>query len=422
MDDSIASLPELDALEERDRALANELVAGTLKRRGSVDAVLSQLTKAPLKSTRPAVLEVLRLTAFQLLFLDRVPAYAAVDDAVAMAGESSAAARGFANAVLRTVAAEGRERFAALAAGDDNASWGVRFSVPRWIVALLRSELGDAAAAAMLEAALAAPERCLRVNTLRGDMAAARSALHDAGFETRGVPGLPAGLLYDGPALERSAPFRGGLVTPQSRGSQVAGMVAAGQAGAGAAVLDVCAAPGTKTAQLAAAVPGARLTAVDVDEARLRALRANLVRLGASAEPVLADGTALPASFEGAYDAVLLDAPCTGLGTLGSRPDLRWRRRVGDVARLAALQRELLATAARCVRPGGTLAYSVCTVPRAETVDIVDGLLRRGGWEAEDLGAAWPAFAHNAAGGYLLVLPPGGGSAAFFIARLRRAG
>ncbi len=121
MDDSIASLPELDVLEDRDRALANELVTGTLKRRGSVDAVLSQLTKAPLKSTRPAVLEVLRLTAFQLLFLDRVPAYAAVDDAVVMAGESSAAARGFANAVLRTVAAEGRERFAALAAGDDNA-------------------------------------------------------------------------------------------------------------------------------------------------------------------------------------------------------------------------------------------------------------------------------------------------------------
>jgi 16S rRNA (cytosine967-C5)-methyltransferase len=420
MDDPISSLPELDGLDERDRALAHELVIGTLKRRGSVDAVLAQLTRAPLMATRPALLEVLRLAAFQLLFLDRVPAYAVVDDAAAMAGETSAAARGFANAVLRKVAAGGRERLAVLAAGDDAAAWSVRFSVPRWLATLFRAELGDSAAAALLQAGLEPPERCLRVNALRGDAVTTRAALHAAGFTTRGVPGLPAGLRYEGPAIERSAPFRDGLVTPQSRGSQIAALVAAGDARPGAALLDLCAAPGTKTAQLAAVVPGARLTAVDVDEARLRALRANLARLGATAEVVSADATALPASFAGAYDAVLLDAPCTGLGTLASRADLRWRRRAGDVARLAALQAGLLAAAAGCVRAGGTLTYSVCTVPRAETVAVIDGLLTGGGWSVDDLGAAWPESAHPAAGGYLLVLPPDGGSTAFFIARLRR--
>jgi 16S rRNA (cytosine967-C5)-methyltransferase len=420
-DDSIASLPELNELTEPDRSLANELISGTVKRRASLDAVLAQFTKAPLRSTPAPVLEALRLAAYQLLFLDRVPAYAAVDDAVAMAGRTSKPARGFANAVLRRVAAEGRGRFAMLAEGEENAAWAVRFSVPRWLVALLRDELGDAASAALLQSALETPERCLRVNTLKGDVSGAQRAMSAAGFEVRGVPGLPSGLLYDGPALERAAPFRDGLVTPQSRGSQVAAMVAAGEAKPGSAVLDVCAAPGTKTAQIAALVTDARITAVDIDEARLQALRANLARLGAVADVIRADGTALPAYCEGAFDVVLLDAPCSGMGTLASRPDLRWRRKVGDVARLAGLQRRLLAGAARCVRPGGTLTYSVCTAPRAETVDVVDALLRERGWEADDLGALWPACAHPVAGGFLLVLPPDGGSTAFFIARLRRS-
>jgi 16S rRNA (cytosine967-C5)-methyltransferase len=419
-DDSVASLPELEPLGVRDRALANELIAGTLRRRGSIDAVLRQLTKAPLGSTRPAVLEALRVTTFQLLFLDRVPAYAAVDDGVALAAQGSRGARGFANAVLRRVAAEGVERYEALAAGDDNAAWSVRHSAPRWLVALLRGELGDETADSLLGASVVAPERCLRVNALKTDMTAAQAQLRAAGYTTRGVPGLATALLYDGPALERSAPFKDGLVTPQSRGSQMAAVVAAGGAGPDASILDLCAAPGTKTAQLAASAPGARITAVDVDEARLRALRANVARLGAAPDVVAADVAALPAAYAAAFDRVLLDAPCSGLGTLSSRPDLRWRRRFEDVTRLAALQRDLLAAAAHCVRPGGLLTYSVCTLPRAETLDVVGPLLEGGGWEVDDLGADWPGFAHPQAGGYLLVLPPGGGSSGFFIARLRR--
>ena len=114
----------------------------------------------------------------------------------------------------------------------------------------------------------------------------------------------------------------------------------------------------------------------------------------------------LPAAFDGAFDAVLLDAPCSGLGTLASRADLRWRRREADIARLAQLQRRLIRRAARCVRPGGALTYAVCTLPRAETLGVVETLLAEGGWQADDLGAAWPGLAHPAAGGYLLVLPP----------------
>ncbi len=420
-DDSLAAFPELEGLGDRDRALANELVIGTVKRRASLDAVLGVFTKAPLSDTDGEVLDALRLAAFQLLFLDRVPAYAVVDDTVALLARKGKRTQGFANAVLRKVAGDGRESFATLSDGDGARAWAVRHSCPVWLVRLLRRELGDETAERFLAAADAAPERCLRVNTMKTDVPAARTALAAAGCATTGVPGLPAALVYDGPALERSAPFRQGLVTPQSQGSQVAGVVAAAGAGPCARVLDLCAAPGTKTAQLAAAAPEARITAVDADELRLEVMRQNLDRLGAHGVQIVhRDVLELPAGFDGAFDAVLLDAPCSGLGTLASRADLRWRRREADIARLAQLQRRLIRRAARCVRTGGVLTYAVCTLPHTETLGVVETLLAEGGWQADDLGAAWPGLGHPAAGGFLLILPPARGASGFFVARLRR--
>ncbi len=424
LDDSLGALPELEALGPLDRALANELITGTVKRRGSLDAVVGAFTKAPLRDADPDVRDALRLAAFQLLFLDRVPAYAVVDDAVAMVARKGKRTAGFVNAVLRRVAAEGRAKLAALGDGDDVRAWSVRLGYPPWLVKLVRRDIGDAAAERFFSAADAAPERCLRVNPLRGGLPAAREALSAAGYKTTGIKGLPDGLLYAGPPLEPSAPFRDGLVTPQSRGSQIAGLVAcSGLAGPAVAVLDLCAAPGAKTSQLAALLPDSRLTAVELDEARADDLRRNLARLGATAVDVVrGDALALPAAYDGAFDAVLLDAPCTGLGTLASRPDVRWRRSATDVPRLAVLQARLLERAAAAVKPGGALTYAVCTVTRAETLDVVAPLLQSGGWTADDLGAVWPHLAHPAAGGYLLVLPPDGGSSAFFIARFRRVG
>jgi 16S rRNA (cytosine967-C5)-methyltransferase len=421
-DDSVEALPELQGLDPRDRGLANELIVGTIKRRGSVDAVLGVFTKAPLAETRGPVLEALRIAAFQLLFLDRVPVYAVVDNAVRLAAGRDAHAKGFVNAVLRKVAADGADVFGTLAEGDGMRAWAVRHSCPVWMIRLLRRDLGDEAAERFLVAANAAPERCLRVNTLKGTLPAVRTALSAAGAETRGVPGLPQALIYDGPSLQRSAPFREGLVTPQSRGSQIAGMVAATGARGGSTVLDLCAAPGTKTGQLAALLGGSGITAVDVDEGRLSSLRVNLRRLGADGVQTLAaDALELPPSTTDAYDAVLLDAPCSGLGTLGSRADLRWRRRASDVPRLADLQRRLLLSAARCVRRGGALTYAVCTVTQAETLGALEPLLGTGEWASDDLGAEWPGLAHPDAGGCLLILPPDGGSSGFFVARFRRA-
>ncbi len=261
LDESLAGIPELEGLGPRDRGLANELVTGTVKRRLSVDAVIGAFTKAPVESTEGDVLEALRLAAFQMLFLDRVPAHAAVDDSVALLAGKGKRTQGFANAVLRKVAARGPATFAELAAGDGQRAWTVRHSCPRWIVRLLREDLGDVAAERFLVAANTAPERCLRVNTLRAGVADTIEALAGDGLATSAVPELREALLYSGPALERSAPFREGLVTPQSRGSQLVGRVVAeglagGVEGRAPLVLDLCAAPGTKTSQLAASLPG----------------------------------------------------------------------------------------------------------------------------------------------------------------------
>ncbi len=335
--------------------------------------------------------------------------------------------RGFVNAVLRRVAAEGRDVLEALGAGDDDRALSVRFSVPAWIVALLRRDLGDAAATAVFEAAGQAPERCLRVNTAVIAPVAARAALEAAGYAVAAVEGLEDALVVDGPSLEASAPFRDGLVTPQSRGSQLVTPVAV--AGADAALLDLCAAPGIKTAHLAALRPRARIVAVDVDPGRVKALESNLHRLrvslaadatGPGVAVACADALDLPPEFAGAFDAVLVDAPCTGLGTMAARPDLRWRRRPADVGRMASLQRRLLAAAAACVRPGGALTYAVCTLTREETTAVVEAFADGAEWSFDDLGAVQPRWAHPDNGAYLRTLPPRDGSSGFFVARLRR--
>ena len=176
------------------------------------------------------------------------------------------------------------------------------------------------------------------------------------------------------------------------------------------------------------------MVAVDDEPGRVAALRANLGRLGAlTVEVVERDVLAMgdDAQQRGRYDVVLLDAPCSGLGTLASRPDLRWRRRAGDVARLAGLQRRLLAAAAELVAPGGVLTYSVCTLTRAETLDVVerfvgqrptDGADGSAGatWSLDDLGAGYPRYRHPANGAFVQTLPSRDDTTGFFVARLRR--
>ena len=419
---SSAASPELRGLEARDAGLALELVSGTLKRRNTLDAVVQRFSRPQLRNVAPPVLIALRLGAYQLLCLDRVPPHAAVGESVALVEERGSATRGFVNAVLRSVARDGQDALEELTAGDDTRSVALRLSHPEWLVTLFVAELGAEPAVRLMEADNRPPERCLRVNALHPDAAAAEERLAAEGVAAEPALGLRTALIVrEGHSVELTAAFRDGLVTPQSRGSQLAGETVVAAAPAGARLADLCAAPGLKTAQLAT-VPHAAVLAVEEDAERAERLNQLARRLRLPPIEIrVQDATRLPADLDAAFDGVLLDAPCSGLGTLAARPDLRWRRRAADVRRLAALQRELLARAAALVRPGGFLVYSVCTVTRMESVAVVDELLAQGGWRLDDLTSQFPWAAHPERGGTLLTLPPEQGSSGFFVARLRRA-
>jgi 16S rRNA (cytosine967-C5)-methyltransferase len=422
-DASRHGMPEVRELSGRDAALAYELITGTIKRRVTLDTVLAECAGLVPERVDPAMLTALRLGAFQLLFLDRVPAHAAVTESVEMVAGKGRKGRGFANAVLRRVAAEGRERLAALAPGDDAPALALRLSYPRWLAQTLVNEFGAAEAESLLAFGNAQPERCLRVNSLKATVPAAVESLQADGLAVGEVDDLPSALLYDRGPLEATKAFSDGLVTPQSRGSQLAAIAASEAAHPGLRVADLCAAPGTKTAHLAALLPGAEILAVDADEARGDALRRNLRRLGVDGVEIrIADVLTLDPAETGTFDRVLLDAPCTGLGTLASRPDLRWRRQAADITTMAAVQAQMLARAATLVATEGVLTYAVCTITREETTAVVDTLVSAGGWQADDLGVGVPAYAHPRNGAYLLTLPSRHGTSGFFVARLRRAG
>jgi 16S rRNA (cytosine967-C5)-methyltransferase len=418
----------LAELDGRDAALAWELAAGTTRRRRSLDAVLAAFSDHPLDRMAAPTLAALRLGAYQLLFLERVPKHAAVDESVGLARTRGRRTAGFVNAVLRRVAAEGASMLTRLGGGESVVSLGVRLSYPDWLVARWVEEWGAERGTAMLEAGNRPPERCVRVNTLKSTIDEARASLQSEGLTASragagsGWTWTPEALLLEGGGVERSAAFREGFLTPQSRASQLVGVVAADRAPAHGRIADLCAAPGAKTAHLAARLPAAHITAVEVDPGRAADLRRLLTRLGVTTADVTEqDATALGVDHDGLYQLVLLDAPCSGLGTVAARPDLRWRRRPGDAERLAKAQAALLRRAARLLSPGGAVVYAVCTLERRETVDVVASVVAAAGLLPDDLGATYTGLADPRLPTALATMPDRDQTSGFFVARLRRA-
>jgi 16S rRNA (cytosine967-C5)-methyltransferase len=333
-------------LEPRDRALAKQLAFGTVQRRLTLDHVIDAHVDRALE---PRVRAALQLGLFQLLFLDGVAAHAAIGEAVELAKPSPG--HRLVNAVLRRVQRDGIE----LPSDETPAGAAIRHSHPRWLVDLWWEWLGPDETRALLAADNEPAELALRVNPL-------------VDFDLDDVPGRREGeaIVVDGPFDALAHPgYAAGAFTPQSRASQ---LVARALAPApGERVLDLCAAPGGKTTHLAALMQGkGEVVAVERHPQRARALRATAARMRAvNVAVVTAD--AKDYDGEGRFDRVLLDPPCSGLGTLRSHPDLRWRMTPQDIDRLAAEQDALLAAARRSLAPGGAVVYSVCTLsPREE--------------------------------------------------------
>jgi 16S rRNA (cytosine967-C5)-methyltransferase len=357
--------PDVEALAPRDRAFLHELVLGTLRRRGALDAAIAPLLSTPLADLDAPVRAVLRLAAHQIVHL-RVPDRAAVSEAVDLAKEAAPRGAGFVNAVLRRLAREGAPP--ELDPAREPLAWLTRTgSLPDWLASRWLDRWGTDAAIARARALLAEPTTAVRLNPRHPD-AAARAAEAGLALDPLVVPGafrVTAG---------RTAELAGtGLLHAQDEGSQLVAHLAA----APGRTLDACAAPGGKSTLVGDLVGAAGVVvAGEIAPARLRTLAALVARWGAPNVHVVA-ADALRPPFHGGFDTVLLDAPCSGLGTLARHPDIRWRAQPGDLVRHARRQAALLDALAQVVRPGGRLVYATCSSEPEENQDVVAGFLAR---------------------------------------------
>jgi 16S rRNA (cytosine967-C5)-methyltransferase len=365
--------------DERDRALAAEIVTGTLRWLRSLDFLVEHFAGRRLAKIDREVLIILRLSLYQLLHLDRVPAAAVVDDAVDLTRAArKPSATGFVNAVLRSVLRQ-RSKLPLpprpTAADDRSAQLaylGITHSHPEWLVARWLDRHGFDAAEAWVRFNNATPALTLRVNTLRATVDDAVRALADMGVETERGRYAPEGLVVvEGNPLRHR---QDGLVVVQDEASQLVPLLV--DAHPGERVLDLCASPGGKTLALAAAMRDeGTLVASDVRARRIDLLRDTIHTSGARSVQVLQVGTAGALPFDGAFDRVLVDAPCSGLGTIRRDPDIRWRRQEVDLRTLAARQIELLDRAAVSVRAGGRLVYATCSSEPEENEEVVDAFV-----------------------------------------------
>ena len=373
-------------LDSRDRALAQRLSFGAVQRVRTLDHAIETLGRRRVARLDPPVRSALRLGAYQLGFVDGVPRYAAVNESVELvraAGLERAVA--FTNAVLRRLS-EGMRPLLAALPETTAAEAALKHSYPDWIAETWWRDLGSDGAIALMRAQNEPSETVVRL--IRGQI---------DGVQDETVPGAWHVDRIDEVALAE------GRIWPQSRASQLVGL------GVGAVdgdrVLDLCAAPGAKATMLAGEV-----VAVEVNDARARELEETARRLGATnVEVVAADARALAPELTG-FDRTLVDAPCSGLGVLSQRPDLRWRAEP-----LPELQLELLRAAAERTRSGGMIVYSVCTVHAEESEAVVDAA----GLEVDSsLAEEWPSFRHPRRPEFLQTLPHVHGTAGFFVARL----
>jgi 16S rRNA (cytosine967-C5)-methyltransferase len=368
-------------LDERERAFAQRLSYGAVQRVRTLDYAIDTLGKRPVRKLDPPVRAALRLGAYQLGYTDTAP-HAAANESVELVRRARLErAVPFTNAVMRRLTEGIRPLLDSLPDGP------LKESYPDWIAETFERDLGHDDALALMRAMNEPLETVIRV--VRGDP--------PLGAEPTDIPGAYRVERVDELAVAE------GRIWPQSRGSQLAGLVVGSRDGE--RVLDLCSAPGGKTSQLRGDV-----TAVELDPNRANELRENLEKLGATNVTVVeADGTKLPPDLQG-FDRALVDAPCSGLGVLGQRPDLRWR-----ATALPELQLALLRSAAERVRPGGTIVYSVCTINAEEN----EAVIAASGLTVLPLGDEWPQYAHARLPQFLLTLPHLHGTSGFFIGRLQ---
>ena len=414
-----------------DKNLTTQLVYGTLRFRGTIDFLLSQVLKKDLSQVEDYLRWILRLAVYQMFYLDKVPVHAIINEACEQAKVLGHQGQvNFVNGVLRNLDRKRAEITYPTWEEDGKTYLEIMTSHPRWLIDYLWDLWGGEESKAFLESNNRTPRLTCRVNTLKTNITDLQKILGEQGIETTPCPYADDGIVITikSQTLEQIPAVRDGLLQPQGESSMLAAQALS--PAAGSLVLDLCAAPGGKTTHLAQLMGNeGTIIARDVHPHKVNILAKNCSRLGATiVQPVLGDSCKLEEKFDRQFDYCLADVPCTGLGILSHRPDIRWRKDIGNIKELAALAEQILDQGARAVKPGGVMVFSTCTVTREENIDQLEKFLaKHQDFSLESLTDFFPKVIDEKQKsqlerGWWQILPHVEGIDGFFMARLRKKG
>ena len=422
-------LLEKDA-EKRDRAFVTRLVEGTLERLLTLDYILNQVSKTPVKKMKPVIRTILRMSVYQLLFMDSVPDSAVCNEAVKLVkGKGFQGLAGFVNGVLRNVA-RSKDKWLSDETYPDRKKTGakylsVRYSLPEWLCSYFVKEYGIEQAEKIAEGSLRNPKTTIRCNTNKIEKEELAKRLTAQGFLAEaGVYAKDALYLSGYDALEKIPEFTEGLFQIQDESSMLVAELAGLKQGD--TVLDVCSAPGGKAihaANLLEALGGGNVIARDLTEKKTALIKENKDRLQVNNLTIqVADATSLDESMIGKADVVIADLPCSGIGIMAKKPEIRYRMTAENQKELVKLQKEMLETVHRYVKPGGILMYSTCTVNKEENEEQAREICKKYGFIPALDEAEVPEILKNDVqeGGFLQLLPGIHACDGFFIARLKK--
>ena len=413
-------------LTDLDKAFVREVVYGVLRWQGKLDWIISAYSRIKPHRMERAVITILRMGAYQLLFMDRVPSRAAVDESVKLAkGMKKQDAVPFINGILRGIAEKRKEVSYPNLQTDPLDHIAARYSHPLWMVRRWVDQWGVEETIALCQGNNQIAPLTIRVNTLKGSREEVVDQLKDDKIGATPTPYSPLGLVIsDPPPLDTWELLQEGWLQVQDEAAQLVSMLLAPQPGE--RVLDLCAAPGGKTTHLAQMMEDqGEIVAIDVSQAKLALLQKNCHRLGMTIVKTVTHDATTPLPFPpGSFDRLLVDVPCTGLGTLRRNPDGKWRVKEEDIPRLQQIQGKILTQAATMVKKGGVLVYSTCTMTSEENEGVIEAFLsEQEGFHLEDVSPSLPPGCEGLVDsrGYLRTLPHRHGMDGFFAARIRRS-
>lgn len=418
---------ELENFEIKDRAFINEIIYGTIKHRITIDYIIGQFSKTPIKKMKPFIRNIMRMSVYQIMFLDKVPASAAINEAVKIVHRRKMSnLSGFINGVLRNVE-RNKERIVYPDYEKDPMNHlSVVYSIPEWLVKMWIEDYGVEVTKRICESLNERARVCIRINSLATTKEEVIAELKELGIGIEEGELLPDESMYITGAISIAQidSFRQGKWAVQDESATLVGHIVDPRAGE--VILDMCSAPGGKSTHMAMLMENkGTIVSADIHEHKIEIIQKNAKRLGVGIiEPTLQDGTKLNEKWKQKFDKVLLDAPCSGLGIIKRKPDIRYSKTLEDVKAIAQLQQSLLENAVYYLKEDGILVYSTCTISKQENEGIIKYALEKLGLELDSIETYVPNVLkpYIEQKGTIQIMPFMAKTDGFFIARFRKRG